>query len=157
LPWRVKVQQKGSESPRPEKATLLRQEWLLQPDFLIHLALPEQPARLAELTERLRERRWHFTPCMGLSELLAEVEFVAWQTGVPLAAGRYPVQCLCLAEQVHLQPAAGIGIQLLRLPQRVSRERVFSHAAYYLEHRGQPFPVETAAAWQVGDWTLLFS
>lgn len=156
LPWEVKHTQKGSENPAPEKATLLNQEWLLQPDFLVHVALPEQPARFAELVERIRERRWHFTPCMGLSELLCDVEFVACWTATALPERQHRIQGICPADEVRLLAAEKIGVHLLRLPRSVSADRVFRHAPYYLEHRGQPFLVETAAAWQVGDWTGLF-
>lgn len=156
LPWEVKRNQRGAENPAPEKATLLNQEWLLKPDFRVQIAWPEQPARFAELVERIRERRWHFSPCMGLSELLCDVEFVACQTAKLLPAGRYVVQGLCPAEKVGLVAIDGLGVHLLRLPHSVSAERVFRHVPYYLEHRGQPFSVETDVAWQTSHWTGLF-
>lgn len=156
LPWEVKRNQRGAENPAPEKATLLNQEWLLKPDFRVQIAWPEQPARFAELVERIRERRWHFSPCMGLSELLCDVEFVACQTAKPLPAGCHVVQGLCPAEKVGLVATDGLGVHLLRLPHSVSAERVFRHVSYYLEHRGQPFPVETDVAWQTSNWTGLF-
>lgn len=156
LPWEIKHTQRGAENPAPEKATLLNQEWLLKPDFRVDIAWPEQPVRFTELVERIRERRWHFSPCMGLSELLCDVEFLACQTASRLPAGRYTVQGLCPADPVKLIAVDGLGVHLLRLPQSVSADRVFRHVPYYLEHRGQPFPVETDAAWRAGDWTGLF-
>lgn len=156
LPWEIKCNQRGAENPAPEKAMLLNQEWLLQPDFQVHVALPEQAARFAELVDRIRERRWHFTPCMGLSELLCDLEFMACQAATLLPAGQYRVQGLCPASKVQLVAADGLGVHLLRLPYSVSTDRVFQHVSCYLEHRGQPFPVTTAAAWQAGDWTGLF-
>jgi CRISPR-associated protein Cas5h len=157
LPWEVKCSQRGAENPTPEKAALINQEWLLKPNFLVHIAWPEQPAQFAELAERIENRRWHFCPCMGLSELLCDVEFVARQVASPLPTGRHIVQGLCPAGDVRLLTADHLGIHLLRLPHSVSADRVFRHVPYYLEHRGQPFPVETAAAWRVGEWTGLFS
>ena len=156
LSWEIKRNQRGAENPAPEKATLLNQEWLLKPDFRIHIAWPEQPVRFAELVERIRQRRWHFSPCMGLSELLCNVEFLACETASQLPAGRCTVQGLCPAEPVKLIAVDGLGIHLLRLPQSVSADRVFRHVPYYVEHRGQPFPVDTDAAWRAGDWTGLF-
>jgi len=153
LPWEVKRTQRGAENPAPEKATLLNQEWLLRPDFRVHVAWPEQPARFAELVTRIRERRWHFTPCMGLSELLCDVAFLAQQQAIALPAGRHVIQGLCPADNVRLLAEEGLGVHLLRLPHSVSSDRVFHHAPYYLEHRGQPFSVETQSAWQVGAWT----
>ncbi len=156
LPWEVKRNQRGAENPAPEKATLLNQEWLLKPDFRVQIAWPENPARFAELVERIQQRRWYFTPCMGLSELLCDVEFIACQTATRLPTGRHVVQGLCRADEVRLLAEEGLGVHLLRLPHSVSADRVFRHVPCYLEHRGQPFPVKTAAAWQAGDWTGLF-
>lgn len=157
LPWEIKRNQRGTENPAPEKATLLNQEWLLAPDFLVHIAWPDQSARFAELAGRLENRQWHFSPCMGLSELLCDVEFITRQVAIPLPSGRHVVQGLCPAGDVQLLAADGLGVHLLRLPHSVSADRVFCHVPYYLEHRGQPFPVETAVAWRVGQWTGLFS
>lgn len=155
LPWQIKKNQKGTEAP--EKATLVLQEWLLAPDFLIHVGLPEQPDRFTELVSRIRQRRWHFTPGMGLSELLCDLEFIACQEGQPLEAGQFNIEGVCLASQVRLLAGKGIGVHLLRMPHGVSAERVFTHAAYYLEHQGKPFPVETSAAWRIGEQVVLFS
>lgn len=156
LSWEVKRNQRGAENPAPEKATLLNQEWLLKPDFRVQIAWPEQPTRFAELVERIRERRWHFSPCMGLSELLCDVEFVAYETAHPLPMGCHVVQGLCPADRVRLIAQEGLGVHLLRLPQSVSADRVFRHVPYYMEHRGQPFSIETDAAWQTSHWTGLF-
>ena len=158
LPLRVRrTQSMRDGSTAEEKAALIRQEWLLAPDFQIDLAWPQQPARLSELTERLQQRRWHFTPCMGLSELLAEVDFMERYTATPLAAGRYLITGICPAHTVKLLAGEGLGVHLLPLPYRVSPDRVFSHQAYYIERQGQPLPVETAAAWQVGEQVVVFA
>lgn len=156
LPLQVKRTQRGAENPAPEKAALLNQEWLLAPRYRVHVAWPEQQARFDEMAVRIRERRWHFTPCMGLSELLCDVAFIARQNAVLLSPGRHLVQGICPAKQTRLLAEEGLGVHLMKMPRHVSAERVFQHAAYYVEHRGQSFPVETQAAWQMGDWTGLF-
>lgn len=154
LPYQIKKGQKGTVTD--EKATLINQEWLLAPDFLITCALPEQPRRFAELCARVRERRWFFSPCLGLSELLAEVAFVGLESATLLPEGDYWIDSLAPAEGVRLLPGNGIGVQLLRMPCSVNADRVFTHRALYLEHRGRPFPVRTAAAWGVGERVLCF-
>jgi CRISPR-associated protein Cas5h len=156
LPWEVKRTQRGTKESAPEKATLLNQEWLLDPRYQIHMAWPEQPARFAELVERIRARRWHFTPCMGLSELLCEVAFLASGAARQLPPGQYRVQGLCPANTSRLIAEETLGVHLLRMPRQVSPARVFQHAPYYVEYRGQPFQVETSAAWQIGDWIGCF-
>lgn len=155
LALKISKNQKGTEAS--EHGMRIRQEWLIDPDFIVHVALPDQRERFAELVSRVRERRWHFTPCMGLSELLCDVVFLACQPAQLLPQGRYEIHGLCLESQVCLLAGNGVGVHLLRMPRTVSADRVFSHAGYYLEHRGKPFLVETAAAWQVGDQTVVFS
>ncbi|RNE91169.1 CRISPR-associated protein Cas5 [Marichromatium sp. AB31] len=152
----VKRTQRGAERPTPEKATLLNQEWLLAPRYRVHVAWPDQPDRFDELAGRIRDRRWHFTPCMGLSELLCDVEFISRQHAVALPVGRHLVQGICSASEVRVLAEEEVAVHLMRMPRHVSAERVFQHASYYLEHRGQPFPVDTQAAWRVGNWTGLF-
>lgn len=156
LPWEIKRTQRGAENPAPEKAALLNQEWLLNPDFLVHVAWPEQPDRLAELVGRIRDRRWHFTPCMGLSELLCDVAFIDFQPATPLPMGRHFVQGVCPADEVRLLATDKLGVHLLRLPHSVSAGRIFRHVPYCMEYRGDPFPVETSGAWRLGAWTGLF-
>jgi CRISPR-associated protein Cas5h len=156
LPCEIKRTQRGAEKPAPEKAALLNQEWLLAPRYRVHVAWPDQPACFDELAARITDRRWHFTPCMGLSELLCDVDLIACESAVALPPGRHVVQGVCLADETRLLAEDGLGVHLLRMPRSVSATRVFQHAPYYLEHRGQPFPVETETAWRVGDWTGLF-
>jgi CRISPR-associated protein Cas5h len=157
LPLHVILSQKISEETIPEKAALNRQEWLLDPDFQVHVALPEQPERFAELVNRIQEQRWYFSPCMGLSEMLAELEFIACQSAEKLASGHHRIDGFCPAADVRLLAEEGLGVHLLRMPHSVSENRVFHHTSYYVEHKSRPFLVETAAAWQVGEATVVFS
>jgi CRISPR-associated protein Cas5h len=55
----------------PEKAALIRQEWLWQPDFTVYAAMPDP--YIDDLASRIHDRRWHFTPSLGLSEMLADI------------------------------------------------------------------------------------
>lgn len=157
LPLHITSKQRMSDDTAPEKAALIRQEWLLDPDFRVHVAMPEQPERFTELVNRIQERRWHFSPCMGLSEMLAELEFICCQSAEKLTAGRHRINGICPAVDVRLLAEEGLGVHLLRMPHGVSEDRIFRHAGYYVEHRGRPFPVETSAAWQVGEATVVFS
>ena len=120
-------------------------------------ALPGQAERFTELCARIRERRWHFGPCLGLSELLADVEWIAEQPAHPLPAGDYHIHGQCLQEQASLRAQDGLGIHLLRLPHSVDQQRLFKHRGYYLEHRGHPIPVTTQHAWRIGERVLCLS
>lgn len=158
LPWSVKAGQKGSKTPAPEKATLIRQEWLFQPRFTIYAALPESFAH--DFDERLRFRRWHFSPCMGLSEMLAELNWLRTCTAHALPEGMYHINTVVPAANSRLDSAVifqqRIAVRQLRLPREVTPERVFRHAAYFVERDGNPIPAHTNAAWQAEDTIITF-
>lgn len=144
----------------PEKAALIRQEWLWQPDFTIYASLPDP--FLDELVSRIHDRRWHFTPSLGLSEMLADI----------LPCGEKYVDAEKLPHDTHdvvtvipqhageLDAGAvfscGLALQSLRMPRDVTADRVFTHASYYVERDGKPVPFNTSAAWRVGGETVVF-
>lgn len=156
LPYRVKAADVGTSSE--QRNTILPQQWLWRPRYRVWAALPS--GFQEELAARLRERRWHFSPCMGLSEMLAEVTWVGECDAQPLPAGGHLVAGVVRAEavQVNVEAAANdnLAIQTLRMPRAVTPDRVFTHADYLLETRGRAIPVETAKAWKAGEDVLIF-
>jgi CRISPR-associated protein Cas5h len=94
---------------------------------------------------------------MGLSELLAEVVHEATQQASRLPAGRHSVSGACPEKAVKLLGSDGIAVHLLRMPYSVTEDRVFAHIGYYFEHKGQPVPVETEAAWQIGSEAVILA
>jgi CRISPR-associated protein Cas5h len=156
LPWTVKAGQKGSDTP--EKATLIRQEWLFQPRFTIYAALPE--SFMNAFDERLRYRRWHFSPCMGLSEMLADLNWLGMFTAQLLPEGAHRINSMVPAAHSQLDSAVifqeRIAVRQLRLPREVTPDRVFRHAAYFVERDGNPIPARTNAAWKVEDKIIAF-
>jgi len=72
LPKRVKAGAKGSSTG--ERATLIKQQWLVSPAYTVTVCLTEE--HHGNLVSRLEDRRWHYSPCMGLSEMLANLELV---------------------------------------------------------------------------------
>ena len=155
IPWQITKGQKGSNAP--EKAALIRQEWLWKPKFRIHAALPEQDKCFSELLGRLRLRRWHFTPCMGLSEMFADVLFESCHTAKMLPPGRYSVSGICPEDITSLCAAPGISVHMLRMPHSVSCDRMFEHRSYYMERQGKPILVETQNAWKIGEEVVILS
>ena len=150
LPLRVKAGAKGSDAP--EKATLIKQEWLLAPDYRVtaHLPAPHHE----EFVRRLRERGWHYSPYLGLSEMSAELELIAMGTATPLE-GEQQVTCHSLVRQDLVTVEGqkflekGLELQVLRMPRDVTPDRVFSHANYLVERQGRLIPVKTAHAWRL--------
>ncbi len=153
LPLTVKKGQKGSTGS-DEKATLILQEWMWKPSFLIHVAMPNDLKLFAKLCKRVSDKQWYFGPCMGLSELLAEVELVGISEAKHLPAGKTKITSIFpqLAGRVLSTNENGInenlGINLLRMPYSVDSQRIFSHKGYYLEHHGRDLTVETDQAWE---------
>ncbi len=156
LPWIVKAGQKGTTTP--EKATLIAQEWLFKPQFIVYAALPAPYG--SELDQRLRERRWHFSPCMGLSEMLADLRWLGSFIAQPLLEGAYRVHTMVSQASARLDSAVvfqeKIAVRQLRLPREVTPDRVFRHAAYLVERDGQAIPVNTSSAWKVEDQVIMF-
>ena len=138
----------SAKEGKPEKATFTRQEWLFNPEYVVGTALAEP--LLSELTNRLRDRRWYFTPCLGLSELLADIEYLETVAVAKLPQGRYRLQGVLRQDQVTIDLAdmyeKGFSLRMLRMPRDVSQERVFTQAPYLYETNNSAVLGETAEA-----------
>ncbi len=149
LPMRVKVGTTGSD--KPEKATLIKQEWLINPSYRITVNLPE-PYH-TQFLERLKTRAWHFCPSLGLSEMLADLEFIGEGSAHPLAEQTLGCQSIVAQDKAMVDGQQLIGnrleMQIVRMPREVTPERVFAHANYLVERRGRPVPVTTSEAWRL--------
>lgn len=147
LPLQIKKTDKGSS--KEQRNFRFPQEWLWQPCYRVWASLPG--SHQADLAGRLRDRRWHFTPCMGLSEMLADLEFVREGDADRLPLGTHSLASVVPQNSGLVDTSqaadAGLTLQLLRMPDAVTQDRVFSHRSYWLEHHGRPFPFETALAW----------
>ncbi len=158
LPFRVKAKSKPKTSKGIALPKLQRQEWLLDPEYVVTVHLPGTWQE--QLSGRLREERLHFTPCMGLSEMLARVEWLGEHQAVSLPKGHHSVSSVVLESQGTLDAEQalfeGLALQWLRLPRQVNKERVFHQANYIFERENRPLPVTTDQAWQVGDDVVMF-
>lgn len=151
LPRKVRAGAKGSSTD--ERATLNKQEWLFDPSYIVTACLPD--TYHDELVSRLRARRWHYSPCMGLSEMAARLEFVSEGTASVLPAGS-EVSCSSVARSegstLNLE-ASGSGETLailpLRMPREVTQDRVFTHADYMVERSGLSIPLRADEAYRV--------
>lgn len=156
LPPRVKSTDKGTSSD--QRNFRFPQEWLWKPRFRVWAALPERDH--AVLASRLRERRWHFTPCMGLSEMLADLDEVAEGVAERLPSGIHLVTTVTPQDNNKVDVAKAcaqqLTLQTLRMPRAATADRVFSHQAYWIERLGRPFPVETGDAWRCGQDMVTF-
>lgn len=156
LSFRVKAKDKGSSSE--QRNFRFPQEWLWRPRFRVWAALPE-PHHL-NLAARLQDRRWHFSPCMGLSEMLADLCDVTPGEAEQLPPGVHPIHTVAPQQSVEIDTEKAceeqLTLQALRMPVSSTADRVFTHRAYWLEVRGRPFPARTDLAWKCGSEVVIF-
>lgn len=152
IPQTIARTQKAPGEGRPEQATLIRQELLMEPDYTVLAALPDPFHK--EFEARLAAGRWHFTPVMGLSAFIARLEWRGAGSAEALPEGDYDCWGVAAKPRVAVDTARifrdGLAVHLgtERLPRDVTSERVFTHEEYYLERAGRPLPVQTAHAWR---------
>lgn len=155
LPHQVRKGAKGSSTD--ERATLIKQEWLFNPRYTVTACLPEK--HHAEFVLRLREQRWHYSPCMGLSEMAARLDL----TGEGAAAA-LPTDSNVLCASVAAREGAvldgrgtleasanggALAILPQRMPREVTEDRVFTHADYLIERSGLPIPLQADNAYEI--------
>ncbi len=159
LPRSVKKGAKGTSAP--ERATLIRQEWLFNPSYTVTACLPTDYHE--DLVSRLKERHWHYSPCLGLSEMPAHLEFVEECTASALPPGS-EILCASVARKegatldgsgTLTASASGEPLALLplRMPRDVTVDRVFTHADYLIERSGLPIPLRADTAYEISSST----
>lgn len=142
-----------------ESNTQSRQEWLLDPSFEVIASLPAR--HHDAFAARLRAGTSHYTPCMGLSEMIASVEHLADETLTPLPKATHSIRSIArLTEGDRIDVQAILNDQLrvlsLSLPRDVTEDRRFTHASYFVATHGSAIPVHTAAAWQSSGGAVMF-
>lgn len=156
LPPRVKRTDKGTSSE--QRNMRFSQEWLWWPDYDVWAALPEPFHN--ELAARLRDGRWHFMPCLGLANMLAQLDFIEETEGELLAAEVHRVGTVAPREagEIDLATASadGLTLQSLRMPCEVNGTRAFFHRSYWLEREGRPFPLRTDQAHRCGNAVVVW-
>jgi len=158
LSYTIKKTQKMKKTTAEEKATLIPQEWLFNPEYTVWFSVPT--SHLNELEQRIKDRRWHFQPSLGLSEMLADLEYIKTEEPQPLPEGKYMVTSALLQKEVDLDWdrifEEELVIHSLRMPRTVTPDRVFTHASYFLEREARPIPVGTAKAFQTSNGIIMF-
>jgi len=158
LPKTIKRTQKAEKATKPEKATLIGQEWLFNPCYIVWVSVPEP--YFADLKQRLIEKRWHFQPSLGLSEMMAELTYLETEEASRLAGGSCYVNSIFPHENGTLDMDKifedELVIHSLRMPRTVTSDRVFSHVNYFMERVARPVPVETGHAFKVNNKVLMF-
>lgn len=158
LPRHVKAKQAGDRNGKEEKASLITQEWLWRPRYTVWVELPN--AFQSELMDRLLHRRWHFTPYLGISEMLAEIDETEAYDAIHLPRGSHSVSTVVRhdAMQINVDDVLDreLGLRIFSMPRTVSVDRVFTHEKYVMESSGNAVIVETDQAYQIGDQVVTF-
>jgi CRISPR-associated protein Cas5h len=158
LPWVIKKTQKIDRNTLPEKATLILQEWLFEPDYTVWVSIPEPI--YTKLKNRLQEKQWHFTPSLGLSEMLADIEYLGSNECFLMPKGVYNIASVFQQTSGELDMEQvferKLVIHQLRMPQSVTSDRIFHHAIYFVESNAKTVPITTDYAYRVGDKVIMF-
>ena len=154
LPFRVKKNDKGSS--KAQRNTQIAQEWLFKPDFTVYAGLPIKFHN--EFRQRLQSRAWHFSPCLGLSEMGANLEYLDCLPISPLPPGIHEISTPALKNEIELDRDAlfktrgfSLGIKSIRMPRSLTPDRIFSHADYLYALANAPLPLKTRTAAKIGE------
>jgi len=158
LPCFIRKTQKSDKNTAPEKATLIFQEWLFEPSYTVWVSIPEP--RHAELKSRLNKKQWYFSPSLGLSEMMANIEYLGLNEGMPLPKDTYDIQSLFQREAGVLEVDQifdkELAVHSFRMPRTLTPDRIFSHCTYFAECNAKPVPVETSQAYKIDDKVVMF-
>ena len=127
------------------KATQIPMELLRNPSFLIYVHLDDN-SMFPELISRLRTNRFVYTPCLGLSEFLAGVEYVNDGNAIELETGEHEVKsviakddCILIKDKLKAEKHQ---VQELKAPHSGSATREFTYKKYLVNMMPDPLPVE---------------
>lgn len=158
LPRVIKRSQIEDKTTKPERATLIAQEWLFNPSYTVWVSLPESYHE--EFERRVRERKWYYQPSLGLSEMMADLQYLGSETAKPLPSGCHEVSSVFRQGKGEIQVPKvlerNLALNLLRMPRSVTSERVFTHEGYILEKNGSPIPVQTSEGYEVSGKVIMF-
>jgi len=152
---------KALENVRPwNEATQIPMELLRNPSYLLYVNLTN---KMDELITRLKNKRYVYTPCLGLSEFLARVEYIPSE-GVAkrLSPGNHEIctvvckgDCSLLLDR--LRPEEEHNIQELRVPYLGTADRTFTYKRYLLNLVPKSLPVRMKVApYQLADKIITF-
>jgi CRISPR-associated protein Cas5h len=130
--------------PPYNEATQIPMELLRNPSFLIYVHLADDKT-FKEFYSRLETNRYYYTPCLGLSEFLANIEYVDRGDAIELRPGEYEVRSVIAKEHCKLIKEKLLGgkhqIQELKAPHFGTAKREFTYRRYLVNMIPEPLPV----------------
>ena len=146
--------------PPYNEATQIPMELLRTPSLMIYVHL-DNTSMFSELVSRLKTNRFVYTPCLGLSEFLANVEYVDDGDAIKLDTGEYEVKSVIAKEDCKLirekLEAKKHQVQELKAPHLGTATREFTYKKYLVNMMPKPLPVEMKVnAYRVDDSIISF-
>lgn len=145
----------GKNNPR----TQIPYEYLRDPNYRIYLFIKKERIR-KELKQFLEKHRSVFTPYLGLSEHLANFEFIGEFHGVRKRASETKIHSVVSKDKVKIKLAdveEGMRWVLERIPLYMDQERVVREYANILfDTNGRPIPIENVEYFQIGADNVIF-
>ena len=157
LPYTIKKTVKGSSSVITNPK-MLTQEWLFNPQYELWVSLPEKYHD--NLAERIKNRKWHYCPSLGISEHIADLQWISNETGITLGKQKHYINSAFPESSGILDMDEildnKLALHFIRMPRKVTEERVFVHNNYYFERNMKPVPIVTDQAVQVNKQKIIF-
>lgn len=130
--------------PPYNQATQIPMELLYHPSFLIYVHLVDNII-FNEFISRLKTERYFYTPCLGLSEFLATIEYIDIKDAVLMNKGEYTINsiiakddCILIRERLESEKH---HIQELKVPYLGTAKREFNYRRYILNIKPEAIPV----------------
>jgi len=156
IPISVKKNEKGSS--QQQRNTIITQEWLFKPNYTVWVQLPDEYHESFE--RRIKNRAWHFSPSLGLSEMSADLVYLDSKKAVSLEPGVYGLSTVTIKSQIELDINDALEnhavIKSIKMPRLLTENREFSHESYCYEISGKPIYAKTANAFKVGDQNIMW-
>jgi len=121
-------------------------ELLRNPSYILYVNLTNEK-KMDELESRIKHERFVYTPCMGLSEFLAELElFSERKEAIHLDPGEREISTIVAKDDCSLLlnkigSGKGHNIQELKVPHIGNKDRRFTYKKYILNLMPTPLPV----------------
>lgn len=145
--------------PEWNMATQIPMELLRYPSYILYINLKDN---MQELVSRIKAERYVYTPCMGLSEFLAELEYISFDIAKPLDIGDYEIPTVIGKEDCSLsidKLSAKTDHQILELkaPHLGTPDRRFTYKRYLLNMLPKSLPVRmNTCPYQYEDKVITF-